>query len=89
MLTAGKADKKKVYDHSGYPGGIRDQTYGEALARKPADAVRRTIRGMLPKNRLGRPAAQPSSRSTPVPSTRTPPRSPSRSSSTAPEARTA
>jgi large subunit ribosomal protein L13 len=53
VLTAGKAEKKKVYDHSGYPGGIREVTYAEALARKPADAVRRTIRGMLPKNRLG------------------------------------
>ncbi len=53
VLTAGKADRKKVYDHSGYPGGIHEQTYGEALARKPADAVRRTIRGMLPKTRLG------------------------------------
>jgi len=53
VLTAGKAERKKVYDHSGYPGGIHEQTYGEALARKPADAVRRTIRGMLPKTRLG------------------------------------
>lgn len=53
VLTSGKADTKKVYDHSGYPGGIHEQTYGEALARKPADAVRRTIRGMLPKTRLG------------------------------------
>jgi large subunit ribosomal protein L13 len=54
VLTSNKADRKVVYDHSGYPGGIRSTTYGEALARKPEDAVRRTIRGMLPKNRLGR-----------------------------------
>ncbi len=53
VLTAGKADRKKVYDHSGYPGGIHEQTYADALERKPADAVRRTIRGMLPKTRLG------------------------------------
>ena len=53
VLTAGKAEKKKVYRHSGYPGGLIEQTYAQALARKPADAVRRTIRGMLPKNRLG------------------------------------
>jgi large subunit ribosomal protein L13 len=54
VLTAGKADRKQVYNHSGYPGGIKSTTYGELLARKPADAVRRTVRGMLPKNRLGR-----------------------------------
>ena len=53
VLTSGKAHRKKVYDHSGYPGGIREQTYADALERKPADAVRRTIRGMLPKTRLG------------------------------------
>lgn len=54
VLTSGKADKKLVYRHSGYPGGIRSLTYGETLHRKPADAVRRTVWGMLPKNRLGR-----------------------------------
>lgn len=53
VLTSGKAEKKRVYNHSGYPGGLRERTYADALARKPADAVRRTIRGMLPKNRLG------------------------------------
>jgi large subunit ribosomal protein L13 len=53
VLTAGKAEKKMVYRHSGYPGGIKEQTYADALARKPADAVRRTIKGMLPKTRLG------------------------------------
>jgi large subunit ribosomal protein L13 len=54
VLTAGKAEKKQVYTHSGYPGGIKSTTYGDLLARKPEDAVRRTVRGMLPKNRLGR-----------------------------------
>ena len=43
-----------MYRHTGYPGGIRSATYAEMLDRKPAEAVRRTIRGMLPKNRLGR-----------------------------------
>jgi len=43
-----------VYRHSGYPGGIKSQTYADLLDRKPAEAVRRTVRGMLPKNRLGR-----------------------------------
>ena len=53
VLTSDKLEKKMVYRHSGYPGGIREQTYGEALARKPADTVRRSIKGMLPHNRLG------------------------------------
>ncbi|CAN5546961.1 50S ribosomal protein L13 [soil metagenome] len=53
VLTAGKAERKMVYRHSGYPGGVRQQTYADLLERKPAEAVRRTIRGMLPKNRLG------------------------------------
>lgn len=54
VLSAGKAEKKMVHHHTGYPGGIRSTTYAKDLDAKPADAVRRTIRGMLPKNRLGR-----------------------------------
>jgi large subunit ribosomal protein L13 len=54
VLTSGKADKKMVHRHTGYPGGIRSTTYADELDRKPADAVRRTIRGMVPKTRLGR-----------------------------------
>ncbi|MFP5321746.1 MAG: 50S ribosomal protein L13 [Acidimicrobiia bacterium] len=53
VLTSDKADKKQVWRHSGFPGGIKSMTYREALDRKPAEAVRRTIKGMLPKNRLG------------------------------------
>ncbi|HEX2382142.1 MAG TPA: 50S ribosomal protein L13, partial [Acidimicrobiales bacterium] len=54
VLTAGKADKKIVHRHSGYPGGLKEQTYADLLATRPAEAIRRTVRGMLPKNRLGR-----------------------------------
>jgi large subunit ribosomal protein L13 len=54
VLSSGKADQKRVYRHSGYPGGIRSNTYAELLAAKPADAVRRSVRGMLPKGPLGR-----------------------------------
>ena len=54
VLTAGKAEKKLVYRHSGYPGGLRTQTYANLLEAKPTDAVRKSVRGMLPKNRLGR-----------------------------------
>jgi large subunit ribosomal protein L13 len=54
VLTSDKAEKKQVYRHSGFPGGIRSRTYADYLARKPEDAVRNTIRGMLPHTRLGR-----------------------------------
>ncbi len=54
VLTADKAERKLVWSHSGYPGGISSRTYADDLDRTPADAVRRTVRGMLPKNRLGR-----------------------------------
>ncbi len=54
VLSSGKADQKRVYRHSGYPGGIRSNSYAELLAAKPADAVKRSVRGMLPKGPLGR-----------------------------------
>ena len=54
VLTRGKAETELVHDYSGYPGGLRTQTYGNLLKRKPEDAIRRTIRGMLPKGPLGR-----------------------------------
>ena len=47
-LSPGKAEK------TGYPGGIRSDSYATLLDKKPEEAVRRTIRGMIPKNRLGR-----------------------------------
>ena len=53
VLTANKAESKLVHRHSGYPGGIKTETYGEALAKKPAEAVRKSITGMLPHSRLG------------------------------------
>ena len=53
VLTSDKAEKKMVYRHSGYPGGLKSRTFADAQARKPEDAVRRAIRGMIPKNRLG------------------------------------
>ena len=53
-MSAGKAEKLKIYRHSGYPGGLRAQTYAELLAARPEEAVRRAVRGMLPKGRLGR-----------------------------------
>ncbi len=54
VLTSGKAEKKKMFRHSGFPGGIKEQTYADLLERKPAEAVRNTVRGMIPRTRLGR-----------------------------------
>jgi large subunit ribosomal protein L13 len=54
VLSSGKAEKKIVYRHSGYPGGIRSRTYRQLLDTRPEEAVRRTVRGMIPKTRLGR-----------------------------------
>ncbi len=53
VLTAGKAEKKLSYRHSGYPGGLRSTSYTDLLAKKPQEAVRKAVKGMLPKNRLG------------------------------------
>ncbi len=54
VVTANKAEQKLVYRHSGYPGGLKSRTFGESHAVKPEETIRRAVRGMLPKNRLGR-----------------------------------
>jgi large subunit ribosomal protein L13 len=54
VLSSNKGEKVFVHRHSGYPGGIRTQSYGDLLHKHPEEAVRRAVRGMLPKNRLGR-----------------------------------
>ena len=54
VMTAGKADAKMAYRHSGYPGSLRKTSYSELLAKKPEELVRRSVRGMLPKGTLGR-----------------------------------
>jgi large subunit ribosomal protein L13 len=53
-LTGAKLENKRAYRHSGYPGGIRSVTYSELLAKHPERAVEKAVRGMLPKNSLGR-----------------------------------
>ena len=53
-LTGNKLEDKRLYRHSGYPGGIRSETYGEMLAKHPERLVEAAVRGMLPKNTLGR-----------------------------------
>jgi large subunit ribosomal protein L13 len=54
VLTSGKADSKMSYRHSGYPGGLTATTYADLMIDRADDVVRDAIRGMLPKNRLGR-----------------------------------
>ena len=54
VLTGGKEMKKVAYRHSGYPGGITGTRYDKLLLEKPVFAVEKAIKGMLPKNRLGR-----------------------------------
>jgi large subunit ribosomal protein L13 len=53
-LTGQKLQKKMAYRHSGYPGGLKAVSYEELLAKNPVRAVEKAVRGMLPKNTLGR-----------------------------------
>ena len=53
-LTGNKEEKKMYYNHSGYPGGLRQRTAKEMKAKYPEEMVERAIKGMLHKGRLGR-----------------------------------
>ena len=53
-LTGDKLDKKVYYNHSGYPGGLRERTAKVMKEKYPVEMVERAVKGMLPKNRLGR-----------------------------------
>ena len=53
-LTGNKLQQKRAYRHSGYPGGLRSIPYSELMAKRPERAVEKAVRGMLPKNALGR-----------------------------------
>ena len=53
-LTGAKLAHKKAYHHSGFPGGLKSTSYTELLAKSPEKAVEKAVRGMLPKNTLGR-----------------------------------
>jgi large subunit ribosomal protein L13 len=53
-LTGQKLDQKHYYHHSGSPGGIRAESYRHLFARKPTFAIEKAVKGMLPKNVLGR-----------------------------------
>jgi large subunit ribosomal protein L13 len=52
-LSGDKHSSRRYYRHSGYPGGLRSETVGELLARRPEEVIRRAVKGMLAHNRLG------------------------------------
>ncbi len=53
-VTGSKATDKKYYDHSEYPGGMRETAFKDMIARHPERVIERAVKGMLPKNPLGR-----------------------------------
>ncbi len=53
-VTGNKVDQKMYYRHSGYPGGLREMSYGQMAAKFPERALELAVKGMLPHNRLGR-----------------------------------
>jgi large subunit ribosomal protein L13 len=54
VLTGSKADQKMYHAHSGFPGGLRSVPFATMLERKPTQVVEAAVKGMLPKNKLGR-----------------------------------
>jgi large subunit ribosomal protein L13 len=54
QVTGNKLDEKMYYKHSGYPGGLRERTLREQLNRQPTEVLRKAVKGMLPRNKLGR-----------------------------------
>ncbi len=54
QVTGNKLDQKMYHRHSGYPGGLRSRTLREQLDRRPTEVIRKAVKGMLPRNRLGR-----------------------------------
>jgi large subunit ribosomal protein L13 len=57
-LTGNKREQKFAYRHSGYPGGLRKRAFGELLDTRPERLVEKVVKGMLPKNKLGRAQAK-------------------------------
>jgi large subunit ribosomal protein L13 len=53
-VTGNKREQKRYYRHSGYPGGLRSRTLDDMLERRPEEVIRHAVKGMLPRNRLGR-----------------------------------
>jgi len=57
-VTSDKSQNKIYYRHSGYPGGIKAETFESLLERRPEAIIERAVRGMLPKTKLGRQMAR-------------------------------
>ncbi|HEY5890526.1 MAG TPA: 50S ribosomal protein L13 [Acidimicrobiia bacterium] len=57
-VTSNKSQGKIYYRHSGYPGGIKAETFDRLLERRPEAVIERAVTGMLPKNKLGRQMAR-------------------------------
>ena len=53
-VTGKKREEKRYHRHSGYPGGLRSRTLEEMLDRQPEEVIRKAVKGMLPRTRLGR-----------------------------------
>jgi large subunit ribosomal protein L13 len=53
-VTGDKLSQKRYYRHSGYPGGLRSRTLRDMLERRPEEVIRKAVRGMMPRSRLGR-----------------------------------
>jgi large subunit ribosomal protein L13 len=53
-LTGRKLEQKMYYHHSGYMGGLRERTARQVMEKRPEDIIRHAVKGMLPKNSLGR-----------------------------------
>ena len=53
-VTGNKAAHKSYFRHSGFPGGLKEETFEQAMQRHPERVVERAVKGMLPKNTLGR-----------------------------------
>ena len=53
-VTGNKAEDKRYYRHSGFPGGLKSETFNEAMAKHPERVIEHAVKGMLPKNTLGR-----------------------------------
>lgn len=51
-ITGKKAEQKKYIRHSGYPGGLKSETFSQLNKRRPEEVIRHAVRGMLPKNKL-------------------------------------
>ena len=53
-VTSSKSERKIYYRHSGFPGGLKEESFASLIERRPEAVIERAVKGMLPKNRLGR-----------------------------------